>query len=88
MASKVNVKKLGELQFYLLHRDLCHVHFRKALCGERFMGEVIDAPVLQNNNNKNKDTAQENTRLSQERTPPSVIGFCMLCLILEVQILS
>lgn len=34
MAPKLNVKKLWELQFYLLHRDLCHVNFHRALCGE------------------------------------------------------
>ena len=47
MASKLDVKKLGELQLYLLHRDLCHVHFHKALCGEA----VISLTSAWQNNN-------------------------------------
>lgn len=41
MTSKLNVKKLGELQFYLLHGDLRHVHFHKTLCGEVLKGVTL-----------------------------------------------
>lgn len=33
MASKLNVKEFGKLEFRLLHGNLCHVHIYKALCG-------------------------------------------------------
>lgn len=33
MSSKLNAKEFGELEFSLLHGNLCHVHIYKALYG-------------------------------------------------------
>lgn len=76
MTSKLDVKKLGELQFYLLHRDLCHVHINKALCGEFVKGGGYHTHSYINiTNQQYKNSAQEITRLLKQSLSLSVIGF-------------